>query len=147
MPFGMISAQNELKRITEEAFEGLDGFAVIIDDLLFFGSIFEEHNKQLTAILERAREKGIRFNKGKYQFSLTYFGHAISEQGIQPDLDKLEAINNMPMLSNQEEHTTLLGIVKITLQYTVQTYKHRKKSYTTSANPQNSHEPRNTMKP
>ncbi|KAK2705597.1 hypothetical protein QYM36_015850 [Artemia franciscana] len=36
MPFGIISAQDEFQRRMEEALEGLDGFAVIIDDLLVF---------------------------------------------------------------------------------------------------------------
>ncbi|KAK2717264.1 hypothetical protein QYM36_007402 [Artemia franciscana] len=39
----------------EEAHDGLDGFAVIIDDLLVFDSTLEEGNKQLVAVLERAK--------------------------------------------------------------------------------------------
>ena len=114
MPFGIISAQDEFQRRMEDALEGLDGFAVIIDDLLVFGSTLEEHNKRLVAVLERARAKGIKFNKAKCSFcvtSVTYFGHVISEQGMQPDPDKLEAINNMPTPSNSEELATLLGML------------------------------------
>ena len=110
IPFGIIFAQDEFQRRIEEAFEGLDNFVIIIDDLLVFGSAFEEHNRPLTAILERAREKGIRFNKGKCHFSVTsvtYLGHVISEQEIQPDPDKLEAINNMSVPSNHENLSTL----------------------------------------
>ncbi|KAK2710450.1 hypothetical protein QYM36_011843 [Artemia franciscana] len=112
MPFGIISAQDEFQRRIEEALQGLDGFAVIIDDLLVFGSTLEEHDKRLVAVLERARAKGIKFNKAKCSFcvtSVTYFGHVISEQGMQPDPDKLEAINNMPTPSNSEELATLLA--------------------------------------
>ncbi|KAK2721692.1 hypothetical protein QYM36_003860 [Artemia franciscana] len=112
IPFGIISAQDEFQRRMEEALEGLDGFVVIIDDLLVFGSTLEEHNKRLVAVLERPRVKGIKFNKAKCSFcvtSVTYFGHVISEQGMQPDPDKFEAINNMPTPSNSEELATLLG--------------------------------------
>ncbi|KAK2709674.1 hypothetical protein QYM36_013375 [Artemia franciscana] len=100
MPFGIISAQDEFQRRMEEALEGLDGFTVIIDDLLIFG------------VLERARAKGIKFNKAKCSFCVTivtYFGHVISEQRMQPDADKLEAINNMPITSNLEELATLVA--------------------------------------
>ncbi|KAK2718681.1 hypothetical protein QYM36_005872, partial [Artemia franciscana] len=120
MPFGIISAQDEFQRRIEEALEGLDGFAVIIDDLLVFGSTLEEHNKRLVAVLERARAKGIKFNKAKCSFcvtSVTYFGHVISEQGMQPDPDKLEAINNMPTPSNSEELATLLGMLNYLAKY------------------------------
>jgi len=51
MPFGIISAQEEFQRQMEEALEGLDRFAVIIDDLLGFGSSLVEHNKLLKAVL------------------------------------------------------------------------------------------------
>ncbi|KAK2719307.1 hypothetical protein QYM36_004954 [Artemia franciscana] len=120
MPFGIISAQDEFQRRMEEALEGLDGFAVIIDDLLVFGSTLEEHNKRLVAVLETARAKGIKFNKAKCSFcvtSVTYFGHVISEQGMQPDPDKLEAINNMPTPSNSEELATLLGMLNYLAKY------------------------------
>ncbi|KAK2721424.1 hypothetical protein QYM36_003645 [Artemia franciscana] len=120
MPFGIISAQDEFQRRMEEALEGLDGFSVIIDDLLVFGSTLEEHNKRLVAVLERARAKGIKFNKAKCSFcvtSLTYFGHVISEQGMKPDPDKLEAINKMPTPSNSEELSTLLGMLNYLAKY------------------------------
>ncbi|KAK2727383.1 hypothetical protein QYM36_008018 [Artemia franciscana] len=120
MPFGIISAQDEFQRRMKEALEGLDGFAVIIDDLLVFGSTLEEHNKRLVAVLERARAKGIKFSKAKCSFcvtSVTYFGHVISEQGMQPDPDKLKAINNMSTPSNSEELTTLLGMLNYLAKY------------------------------
>ncbi|KAK2715714.1 hypothetical protein QYM36_010329 [Artemia franciscana] len=120
MPFGIISAQDEFQRRIEEALEGLDGFAVIIDDLLVFGSTLEEHNKRLVAVLERGRAKGIKFNKAKCSFcvtNVTYFGHVISGQGMQPDPDKLKAINNMPTPSNSEELATLLGMLNYLAKY------------------------------
>ncbi|KAK2702299.1 hypothetical protein QYM36_019090 [Artemia franciscana] len=89
MPFGIISAKDEFQRRMEEALEGLDGFAVIIDDLLVFGSTLD----------------------------VTYFGHVISEQGMQPDPDKLKAINNMPKPSNSEELATLLGMLNYLAKY------------------------------
>ncbi|KAK2701583.1 hypothetical protein QYM36_019776, partial [Artemia franciscana] len=73
MPFGIISAQDELQRRMEEALKGLD--------------------------------------------SVTYFGHVISEQGMQPDPEKLEAINNMPTPSNSGELATLLGMLNYLAKY------------------------------
>ena len=120
MPFGIISAQVEFQRRMEKALERLDGFAVIIDDLLVFGSTLEEHNKRLVAVLERARRKCIKFNKAKCSFcakSVTFFGHIISEQGMKPDPDKLKAINTMPTPSNLKEFATLLGILNYLAKY------------------------------
>ncbi|KAK2727626.1 hypothetical protein QYM36_008197, partial [Artemia franciscana] len=91
------------------ALEGLDGFALIIDDLLVFVSSVKEHNKRLKAVMQRAREKGIRFDKGKCHFCVTsviYFGHVISKQGMQPNPKKVKAINEMPTPSSPGELTT-----------------------------------------
>ncbi|KAK2712414.1 hypothetical protein QYM36_011186 [Artemia franciscana] len=34
MPFGLISAQDDFQRRMEEAFEGIQGFSVIVDDII-----------------------------------------------------------------------------------------------------------------
>ena len=49
----------------DEAFEGLDGFAAILDDILIYGSSREEHDANLRNILMRARSKGVKFNLDK----------------------------------------------------------------------------------
>ncbi|KAK2702360.1 hypothetical protein QYM36_019011 [Artemia franciscana] len=79
MPFGIISAQDVFQRRMEDAFEGLEGFEIIIDDMIVYGDTQEEHDERLAAILERALVKGIRFNKEKWRFSVSrvkYFGHS-----------------------------------------------------------------------
>lgn len=48
-----------------ELFEGLSGVTAIVEDILIFGRTREEHDHNLKNVLERAREKGIRFNPEK----------------------------------------------------------------------------------
>ncbi|KAK2724943.1 hypothetical protein QYM36_001408 [Artemia franciscana] len=120
MPFGIISAQDEFQRRMEDAFEGLEGFEIIIDDMIVYGNTQEEHDERLAAILERALVKGIRFNEEKCEFSVSrvkYFGHVISSEGMQPDPDKIRAINNMPSPSCREELQTLLGMINYLAKY------------------------------
>ena len=72
----------------EEAFEGLEGVAIIIDDILVYGANQEEHDERLQVVMERALEKGVKFNKDKYSFSASsvcYFGHVIGADGMKPD--------------------------------------------------------------
>ncbi|KAK2723716.1 hypothetical protein QYM36_002156 [Artemia franciscana] len=120
MPFGIISAQDEFQRRMEDAFEGLEGFEIIIDDMIVYGNTQEEHDERLAAILERALVKGIRFNEEKCEFSVSrvkYFGHVIGSEGMQPDPDKIRAINNMPSPSCREELQTLLGMINYLAKY------------------------------
>ncbi|KAK2725108.1 hypothetical protein QYM36_001533 [Artemia franciscana] len=120
MPFGLLSAQDEFQRRMEEAFEGLEGVAIIIDDILVYGANQEEHDERLQAIMERALEKGVKFNKDKCSFSassLCYFGHVIGANGMKPDPEKLRAIEKMPRPQSREELLTLLGMLTYLTKY------------------------------
>ena len=63
-PFRIISAQDEYQRQMEEAFEGL-GMGLIVDDIAGVGTSKKNHDMQLRAVLQRAREKGVKFNGDK----------------------------------------------------------------------------------
>ncbi|KAK2710346.1 hypothetical protein QYM36_013861 [Artemia franciscana] len=119
-PFGLISAQDEFQRKMEEIFQGLKGLKILVDDLLIYGATREEHNRRLTEVLERARQKGVKFNRSKCQIavqSVCYFGHIISNAGIKPDPEKLRAINEMPTPKSKKELQTFLGMLNFLSRY------------------------------
>ncbi|KAK2726721.1 hypothetical protein QYM36_007527, partial [Artemia franciscana] len=119
-PFGLISAQGKFQRKMEEIFQGLKGLKILVDDLLIYGATREEHNRRLTDVLERARQKGVKFNRSKCQSavqSVCHFGHIISNAGIKPDTKKLRAINEMPTPKSKEELQTLLGMLNFFSRY------------------------------
>ncbi|KAK2709354.1 hypothetical protein QYM36_013128 [Artemia franciscana] len=98
MPFCLLSVHNEFQHCMEEAFEGLEGIAIIIDNILQCGSNQEENDRRLKVVMERALKIGIKFNKDKCSFSarsLCYFGHIIGKDGMKPDPEKLRAIKEM----------------------------------------------------
>ncbi|KAK2720773.1 hypothetical protein QYM36_004599 [Artemia franciscana] len=104
----------------EEAFEGLEGIRILVDDILVYGKNREEHDQRLSAVLRRARKKGIRFNSEKCEFSkdkVKYFGHIISRDGIKPDPEKIRAIQDMPSPQSKEELQTLLGMLNFLSKY------------------------------
>ncbi|KAK2701516.1 hypothetical protein QYM36_019838, partial [Artemia franciscana] len=88
MPFGLISAQDEFQRRMEEAFEGVPGFSVIVDDIIISGKSETEHDVNTRAALTRTRER---------------------TDGIHPDPNKVNALKEMPRPRNREELQTLLG--------------------------------------
>lgn len=58
-----------------------------------------QHDLNVFALMKRAQERNLKFNPQKIQFKLpkiTFMGHVISEQGVEPDPSKVKAINNMP---------------------------------------------------
>ena len=98
MPFGIHSAQEMFQKTIDMAFEGLNGCKSIIDDMLVWGSSKEDQDKNLRKVLERSREVRINWNAEKCFFGATqvsYFGHTLSDKGVQPDPKKVAAIQEM----------------------------------------------------
>ncbi|KAJ8351148.1 hypothetical protein SKAU_G00226240 [Synaphobranchus kaupii] len=113
LPFGLISAQDEFQRKIDETYQGLDGVVAIVDDVLIYGATQEEHDRNLRAMLQRSREKGVRLNPEKSIIGATevsYFGHRLSAEGIKPDPAKISAIKRMEPPKNRAELETVLGM-------------------------------------
>ncbi|KAK2717649.1 hypothetical protein QYM36_006428 [Artemia franciscana] len=120
MPFGLISAQDKFQRRMEEAFEGIQGFSVIVDDIIISGKTIEEHDANVRSALIRAREKGVKLNLQKCVFkcnSIPYFGHVISENGIHPDPQKVRALREMRTPNTKDELKTILGTMNYLARY------------------------------
>ena len=114
LPFGLICSQDEFQRKSDEAFEGLEGFAAIVDDILVYGSSKEEHDINLRNVLLRARQKGVRFNADKAVIcasEVPYFGHILSSKGLKADPEKISAILNMEPPRDRNELQTVLGMI------------------------------------
>ena len=72
----------------DEVFEGLTNVITLVDDILIFGQTHEEHDRHLTAALERALQKGLKLNADKLEVGVTqvkYFGHTLTDKGLKPD--------------------------------------------------------------
>ncbi|KAK2713179.1 hypothetical protein QYM36_011767 [Artemia franciscana] len=98
----------------EEAFEGVPGFSVIVDDIIISGKSKTEHDVNTRAALTRARERTVKLNKANCILkseSIPYFGHVISKDGIHPDPNKVNALKEIPQPHNREELQTLLGML------------------------------------
>ncbi|XP_048252566.1 uncharacterized protein K02A2.6-like [Haliotis rufescens] len=114
LPFGIRSAQDEFQRRIDECYEGLDGVAAIVDDVLVYGSTPEEHDHNLRNMLSRSRDKGIKLNEEKLEVGVTeiqYFGHILSAEGLRPDPAKVSAICSMNPPRDRSELETILGMV------------------------------------
>ena len=105
MPFGIKSAPEEFQRQLDKCLEGLENIAVIHDDMVIFGpgETTEEatasYDVAFKALLHRCRERGLKLNKKKLRFKLSkvaYMGHILGSEGLQADLEKIQAIQNMP---------------------------------------------------
>jgi hypothetical protein len=96
--FGIATAPEEYQRRQHEVLEGLPGIHVIADDILITGQgetqeeAFRDHDINLVALLQRAREVDIKLNPKKLKLRLNevpYIGHLLTLDGVKPDPEKV----------------------------------------------------------
>ena len=100
MPFGICSASEVLQKRLYENFGDIDGIHNIHDDIIVAGADEKEHDEIVHRFMKRAEERGVKFNLPKIQFKVNrvkYVGNYVTDKGLVPDPDKIEAIINMPI--------------------------------------------------
>ena len=86
-----------------------------MDDILVSGRTLEEHDRNVRAVLSQLQEIGVKLSPGKSKLRLTsvkYFGHKITDEGLQPDPAKVRPIQDMPQPQDVTELLRFLGMVK-----------------------------------
>jgi transposase InsO family protein/predicted aspartyl protease len=116
LPMGITSATERFQREMHETLEGLEGIVNVADDTLVFGRNKEEHDTRLQKVLKRFQQKGLRLNKTKCIFGaqkLKFLGHIVSDQGVEIDPEKINAITRMVAPNDVSGVRQLLGCVQV----------------------------------
>ena len=114
LSFGVHCASEVFSKRISEILNGLDGVAHIQDDIIVWGTDQENHDNNLSKVLERIKESGLKLNKKKCEFGIReikYVGHIFSDKGLCIDPSKVEAIRNMPVPQTVAEVHRFLGMV------------------------------------
>ena len=98
----------------ENLLQGVPHTVVYLDDILITGRTEEEHLRNLTEVLKRLREAGLKLKRNKCFFlakSVVYLGHTIDADGLHPTPDKLQAVQDVPQPTNVSELKSYIGIL------------------------------------
>ena len=123
MPFGVKIAQDVFQRRLDEIFKDIPNVAGIADDILVCGSSDIEHDLSFINMLEACRLNNVALNSGKLQFKqekINFYGHTLTEKGLQPAQDKLQAIKNIKVPENAAELLTILGMINYLNRFSVE---------------------------
>ena len=115
LPFGIKSAPEIYQRIMDEMLKDIDGARAIMDDILIAGKTPQEHDRIMRKVVERATEWNLKLNFDKCQVKqprVTYVGHFVTDQGLQPDPEKVRAIRSMPVPGSKYDVRRFLGFVQ-----------------------------------
>jgi hypoxanthine-guanine phosphoribosyltransferase len=116
MPFGLKAAPATFQRMMNSILSESMGerSLVYMDDVLVTGRTLEEHNENLKEVFEQFRKYSIKLEPDKCEFlkrELTYLGHVITAEGVQPDPKKVEAVVRFPAPENERDVKAFLGLV------------------------------------
>ena len=95
--YGTNSAAEIFQHTLQQVLQGIKGVRNIADDILIFGSTYEEHNTSLEECLQRLEDNGLTLNVGKCLFlkqNLDFFGLVFSKDGVSPDPKQISALAN-----------------------------------------------------
>ena len=121
MPFGIRSAPEVFQRKMHELVEGVPYVEVVADDFVVVGygetyeQATEDHDRNLTAFLQRCQECGLKLNVDKLKLRQTevpFIGHVATGEGLRVDPAKVKAICEMPDPTDKAGVQRLLGLAQ-----------------------------------
>ena len=87
---------------------------VYLDDIISFGTTFDDALDNLTLMFERLRSYGLQLKSSKchlFQTSVPFLGHVVGRRGLECDTKKIEDVKSWPIPDCLKSVRQLLGFV------------------------------------
>ena len=113
-PMGLNATGDIYCREGDIALSGISNVTKVVDDILIATSSFYQNVVQVLEVLNRCRLHKITLHPRKLLFgrkSLGFVGFLLSEEGIQSDPEKIDAIAKFPPPENITQLRSFLGMV------------------------------------
>jgi hypothetical protein len=114
-PFGLNSISEVCqKRVEENITEKVDGTFPYQDNVFIVADTIEQHDRRLLETLDKCKEAGITLNFPKCKLrvpSIVFLGEKLSEQGIEPDPEKVSTILDWETPKNVTELQAFFGML------------------------------------
>ena len=115
MPFGLRNAPPTFQRAMSITLAGLDHCAIVyIDDILVYSNSESEHLQHLEAVFSALAAERYHMRLNKCEFMKTeveFLGHRLTPEGIQTQLEKVEAVKKWPVpFTTAKQAKSFLGV-------------------------------------
>jgi hypothetical protein len=119
LPYGLCNGTAAFQRLMDCVLSGLTWITCLcyLDDVIVFGSSFENHLERLKEVFERFKDANLKLHPGKcymFQLEVEFLGFKISEEGIAPQKEKVQAVIEWPRPTNL---TQVRGFVALASYY------------------------------
>ncbi|KAI8116310.1 Transposon Tf2-6 polyprotein [Lucilia cuprina] len=112
LPFGISSAPEVFQSLMQQLFSHLPNVKVAIDDILVHSKNLNELRATTNKVINIIENNGLKLNKEKCKFEqsqVKFLGHVISDTGLRPDPEKIDAVNRLKPPNNKKELQRVLG--------------------------------------
>lgn len=115
MTFGLKNAPATFQRLMNTVLMqnlGTDCF-VYLDDIVIFGKSLKDHNDKLCRIFKALRQHNLKLQPDKCEFlrkEVAYLGHIISDKGVEPNPEKIQAVVDRKEPRNPKDIKSFLGL-------------------------------------
>lgn len=116
MPFGLKNAPATFQRVMDHVLRNLIGKCCLVymDDIIIFSTSLQEHVENLKKVFAALRKANLKIQLDKSEFlkkEVEFLGHIVTDQGVKPNPNKIDAIKRWPLPKNQKELKGFLGIL------------------------------------
>ncbi|UYV64959.1 hypothetical protein LAZ67_3002565 [Cordylochernes scorpioides] len=121
MSFGLCNAAQTFQKLINEVLQGLDFAYAYIDDVLIASYSENQHVSHLQQLFGRLRDYGLTINETKCTFgqpSVKFLGFIITNAGISPDPQRVQAIKYIPIPDTAPLHAMVEGRKNASCQWT-----------------------------
>lgn len=112
LPFGISSAPEVFQNFMQQLFSKIPNVKVAVDDILIHGASLDELKSITAKVIKILQDNGMKLNKEKCYFEkrkVKFLGHVLSDSGLAPDPDKVDAVKRLKPPTNRKELQRLLG--------------------------------------
>jgi hypothetical protein len=111
-PMGLCNSPAAFQRLMSHVMQGIPGVSVYVDDITIYSRTWKDHLHTLTQVFERLKDSGLKVKFAKCVWAAAecrVLGSVVSERGIKPDPDKVEAVHRLPVPRNVADLRSFLG--------------------------------------
>ena len=115
LPYGVNSSPKISQAKMDQILQGIEKCVCKQDDILVGGNDWQENLKILAEVLDRLYKCNLHLKLSKCEFlkpEVVYLGLKISEVGLQPVEEKINAVKKAPTPRNVSELRSFLGMVQ-----------------------------------
>lgn len=116
MPFGIKGGPASFQRYMDNILREHIGKTCLVymDDIIIYSTSLQEHLNNLKKILDTLRFYNLKVKLDKCEFlqkEVAFLGHLVTSEGVKPNPQKIEVINNWPIPKNEKELKGFLGVI------------------------------------